>query len=202
MSYTGVWMSSKDAAVKLNVHVRTLRNWIDTFSPYMELQKNSQGHYLLSDQAYHLLIEIKKVKDSGVQTLKEIEEVLLRKNILPERKVPVEQEPIKVSSPAAHLPKDFMESINQRISQAFQEISAAVETHSTAPPRPEDEAMQKEILQKMDEIGKEQETLKLELRKINFEMQLMNAMKNESKKNWIIRFFRWLFIRKEKVHLT
>ncbi|HBI02759.1 MAG TPA: hypothetical protein DDY49_01845, partial [Paenibacillaceae bacterium] len=67
---------------------------------------------------------------------------------------------------------------------------------------PEDESMQKEILKKMDEIEKRQESLKLELRKINFEMQLMNAMKNEGKKNRIIRFFRWLFMRKEKVHLT
>ena len=82
----GTWMSSKDAAVKLKVHVRTLRNWIDTFSPYMLLQKNSQGHYLLSEQAYNLLIEIKRVKDSGIQTLKEIEDVLLHENILPERK--------------------------------------------------------------------------------------------------------------------
>lgn len=202
MSQTGVWMSSKDAAVKLNVHVRTLRNWIDMFSPYMELQKNSQGHYLLSDQAYQLLIEIKRIKDSGVQTLKEIEEILLHKNILPERKVSIEQESIKESAPATPMPGDFMESINQRISQAFQEISAAVESHSIAASRPEDDAMQKEILKKMDEIEKKQESLKLELRKINFEMQLMNAMKNEGRKNRIIRFFRWIFMRREKVHLT
>ncbi len=202
MPHTGVWMSSKDAAVKLNVHVRTLRNWIDTFSPYMELQKNSQGHYLLSDQAFQLLIEIKRIKDSGIQTLKEIEDHLLHENILPERKVSLEAEASKESAPSPHLPRDFMESINQRISQAFQEISAAVESQSVPAPRPEDESMQKEILKKMDEIEKRQESLKLELRKINFEMQLMNAMKNEGKKNRIIRFFRWLFMRKEKVHLT
>ncbi|HBI02758.1 MAG TPA: hypothetical protein DDY49_01840, partial [Paenibacillaceae bacterium] len=130
MPHTGVWMSSKDAAVKLNVHVRTLRNWIDTFSPYMELQKNSQGHYLLSDQAFQLLIEIKRIKDSGIQTLKEIEDHLLHENILPERKVSLEAEASKESAPSPHLPRDFMESINQRISQAFQEISAAVESQS------------------------------------------------------------------------
>jgi DNA-binding transcriptional MerR regulator len=203
MPQTGVWMSSKDAAVKLNVHVRTLRNWIDTFSPYMVLQKNSQGHYLLSDQAYQLLIEIKRIKDSGIQTLKEIEDVLLHEKILPERKTAVETESIKEATPEPHLAQEFMESINQRITQAFHEISAAVELQSSTTVRQEDETMQKEILKKMDEIEKKQETLKLEVRKNNFEMQLMNAMKNESRKNLLARFFRWLFMRKQqKVHLT
>lgn len=202
MSQTALWMSSKDAAVKLNVHVRTLRNWIDTFSPYMELQKNSQGHYLLSNQAFELLVEIKRLKDSGVQTLKEIEDILLQNHIIKERKVVAEPETKKDPSPAPDFSLDIMESINQRISQAFQEISAAVESHTVAASRPEDKTLQKEILKKMDEIEKKQESLKLELRKINFEMQLMNAKKNAaSKRNWLFRFFSF-FMRREKVHLT
>lgn len=204
----GAWMSSKDAAVKLNVHVRTLRNWIDTFSPYMVLQKNSQGHFLLSEQAFHLLIEIKRVKDSGIQTLKEVEDLLLYEKILPERKNIIEQEPpieelqtSNHSSDIIHSLSQLESALNQRIFDAFSEISAAFE-NNYAPKYsspPEDHLLQKEMLKKIEEIEKKQESLKLELRKINFEIQLMNAIQKDSKKKGFLRFFRWPFFRKNKI---
>lgn len=205
----GTWMSSKDAAVKLKVHVRTLRNWIDTFSPYMLLQKNSQGHYLLSEQAYNLLIEIKRVKDSGIQTLKEIEDVLLYEQILPERKSLQSNELPQEETQSPPLSGDILESIsrietqiNKRIFEAFSEISSAYESHLPPlqgdPRLHEDQLFQQEMLKKINEIEKKQEGLKLELRKINFEIQLMNAIQKDTKKKGFFHFLRWPFTSKEK----
>jgi DNA-binding transcriptional MerR regulator len=211
MQSNSMWMASKDVAEKLDVNVRTVRNWIDTFNPYMVLQKNSQGHFLLSEQAFNLLIEIKRVKDSGVQTLKEVEEVLLLEKILPEKKgldmdygLPVGEEQLprleageaqylcnRLNEMERHLSQQLFETVRE-LAQTY-EASAAYKQQKEAPP--EDLMLTqyyKEILRKMEEMEKKQESLRLEMRKMNFEIQMLGAIQKQQEKK---KGFSWSFFR-------
>jgi DNA-binding transcriptional MerR regulator len=217
MQTTSVWMASKDVAEKLDVNVRTVRNWIDTFSPYMVLQKNSQGHFLLSEQAFNLLIEIKRVKDSGIQTLKEVEEVLLLEKILPEKKMlgmnyelpeaEIETEP---SMPTEHLDTDTAHYLFKRIEelerhlsqQLFETVHELTQSYETVAATTQAEPLSadlmltqyyKEILRKMDEIEKKQENLRLEMRKMNFEIQVLGTTQRQQEKKK--KGFSWPFLR-------
>jgi DNA-binding transcriptional MerR regulator len=209
MPGNSMWMASKDVAEKLDIHVRTVRNWIDTFSPYMVLQKNSQGHFLLSEQAFNLLIEIKRVKDSGVQTLKEVEEVLLAEHILPERKM-LKTEPDemiqtlsfpeettfllmeKINELESHLSRQLCDTLNE-LTQAHRQ-SASVQEHTPMEPDLMFTQYYKEILRKIDEMEKKQDTLRLEMRKMNFEVQMLSVTtKQEEKKK---KRFAWPLFRK------
>ncbi|MBN6188448.1 hypothetical protein JQN58_16480 [Aneurinibacillus sp. BA2021] len=206
MQSNSTWMASKDVAGKLDVSVRTVRNWIDTFSPYMVLQKNSQGHFLLSEQAFNLLIEIKRVKDSGVQTLKEVEDLLLLEKILPEKKelaidydTSMDDIPLKSESDTPHYLYERINKMEQHLSQQLFEIVHELNQASEAAAQqtiPEDLMLTqyyKEILRKMEEMEKKQESLRLEMRKMNFEIQMIGAVqKQEEKKK---KGFSWSFFR-------
>ncbi|QYY43736.1 MerR family transcriptional regulator [Aneurinibacillus thermoaerophilus] len=210
MQSNSMWMASKDVAEKLDVNVRTVRNWIDTFSSYMVLQKNSQGHFLLSEQAFNLLVEIKRVKDSGVQTLKEVEEVLLLEKILPEKKnldinYKFQEETEPMSPPEDNTTRCLFERMNelerhlsQQLLETMQEFMQAYEASVSYQPKEETPPADlmltqyyKEILRKMEEMEKKQESLRLEIRKINFEIQMLGAVqKQQTKKK---KGFSWNF---------
>ncbi|WCK55933.1 hypothetical protein PP175_08460 [Aneurinibacillus sp. Ricciae_BoGa-3] len=217
------WMASKDVAVKLDVHVRTLRNWIDAFSPYMVLQKNSQGHLLLSEQAYQLLVEIKKRKDTGVQTLKEVEDSLRADGLLPDRMETEDLNPATAhqevpSQAAAAIMEKLSElesSINQQFYESLHEFTEAYrqtassmelvvleasrsERTSPAPARggaasTEIEQQYKNIMRKMEEIEDKQENIRLEMRKMNFDIQMLGATDKLNKKHRKINLFGSLF---------
>jgi DNA-binding transcriptional MerR regulator len=217
MQTTSMWMASKDVAEKLDVNVRTVRNWIDTFSPYMVLQKNSQGHFLLSEQAFNLLIEIKRVKDSGVQTLKEVEEVLLLEKILPEKKtlgmdyeLPEAETETEPLIPTEHLDTDTAHYLFKRIEelerhlsqQLFETVHELTQSYETVAATTQEEPLSadlmltqyyKEILRKMDEIEKKQENLRLEMRKMNFEIQVLGTTQRQQEKKK--KGFSWPFLR-------
>jgi DNA-binding transcriptional MerR regulator len=217
------WMASKDVAVKLEVHVRTLRNWIDAFSPYMVLQKNSQGHLLLSEQAYNLLVEIKKRKDAGVQTLKEIEDSLRTDGLLPERietedltpvpshnEVPVQAAAAimeKLSELESSINQHFYESIHE-FTESYRQTASSMElvvleasrSQRTSPASirsgaasAEIEQQYKNIMRKMEEIEDKQENIRLEMRKMNFDIQMIGAADKLNKKHRKINFFGSLF---------
>ncbi|WP_027417320.1 hypothetical protein [Aneurinibacillus terranovensis] len=236
MQNNGAWMTSKDVAVTLDVHVRTLRNWIDFFSPYMVLQKNSQGHLHLSEQAFHLLIEIKRVKDTGVQTLKEVEDRLLAEGILAERKESgkenespthpfesslngIQEESVveRITELEDHINRQFYQTI-QEITESYRQTAAGVETAvgsaletaleaaaarqiprpslPTATSSPLSDVHFKDIMRKMEEIEKKQENIRLEMRKMNFELQMLSVTEKRKNKHKKPHFFKWSLFRK------
>ncbi|BAU29152.1 DNA-binding transcriptional MerR regulator [Aneurinibacillus soli] len=209
MQSNSMWMTSKDVAEKLDVSVRTIRNWIENFSAYMVLQKNSQGHFLLSEQAFALLVEIKRMKDSGVPTLREVEELLVLEKIVPEHRS-VEftdhafEEGTAVMFPeeVASLPdhvysrlNEIEETIARQLSDVSREMTEVFSQSVSALARPHTEESHpatapdlmltqyyKEILRKMDEMEKKQEDLRLEMRKMNFEIQMVGALQKQEEK--------------------
>lgn len=207
MQSNSMWMTSKDVAEKLDVSVRTIRNWIENFSSYMVLQKNSQGHFLLSEQAFALLVEIKRMKDSGVPTLREVEELLVLEKIVPEHQSvefsdhAFEEDELlpdhvssrlnEIEAKLARQLADVSREITDVFNQSVSELSRPHAEELSPAPAPDLLLTQyyKEILRKMDEMEKKQEDLRLEMRKMNFEIQMVGAIqKQEEKKK---KRFRW-----------
>lgn len=210
MQSNSMWMTSKDVAEKLDVSVRTVRNWIENFSSYMVLQKNSQGHFLLSEQAFALLIEIKRMKDSGVPTLREVEELLVLEKIVPERKsgefddhvfeeedaaVMFQNEDTthpdhlftrlnEIEEKLAHQLSAVSREMTDVFSQSVAALAQPKQNESNPKPSPDLMLTQyyKEILRKMEDMEKKQEDLRLEMRKMNFEIQMVGAIQKQEEK--------------------
>ena len=191
-----VWMASKEVADRLDVHVRTLRNWLDLFVPLQERLKNPQGHYLISEKGFTLLKEVKERKDSGNSSLKEIqkqfiEEGRISEDMLFSEELSLSDEtavtvgtPNKLSSGMREMELTVQESLMQFQNELTQLSSL---NH-----------MQATILQKIADIEEMQESLRLEMRRVTFEMDLMQQRLTRRKERyaryeprWSLNPFRW-----------
>jgi len=191
-----VWMASKEVADRLDVHVRTLRNWLDLFVPLQERLKNPQGHYLISEKGFTLLKEVKERKDSGNSSLKEIqkqfiEEGRISEDMLFSEELSLSDEtavtvgtPNKLSSGMREMELTVQETLMQFQNELTQLSSL---NH-----------MQATILQKIADIEEMQESLRLEMRRVTFEMDLMQQRLTRRKERyaryeprWSLNPFRW-----------
>jgi hypothetical protein len=71
------WLSSKEVAERTGIHIRTLRRYLDQLHRYIDLRRNSSGHYLIDEETILLLSRVKKKKVSTTQNLKGIVERLV-----------------------------------------------------------------------------------------------------------------------------
>ncbi len=200
-----VWMASKEVADRLHVHVRTLRNWLDLFVPITDKQKNPQGHYLISELGFHLLKEVKIRKDAGNSSLREIQQQMMAEGLLtPDMKFDEEAAPTALdSSVALHdsaaLQSSFRE-IEMTVSETLLQFQQELANLSSV------KQMQSAILQKLADVEEMQESLRLEMRRVTFEMDLMHQRltrrKNRLDRTGAARFslnpFRW-FSRSNRV---
>nr|WP_255253208.1 hypothetical protein [Brevibacillus laterosporus] len=192
------WMASKEVAEKLDLHVRTLRNWLDLFVPTSQRQKNPQGHYLISTDGFTLLQEAKKRKDSGNSSLKEIQRDMLEEGILPVEildnevaangETQVSGSKALPSQPLTNALREVEITVQDTLLQFQKEISQL----STLP------QLQASILEKIAEIEEKQEALRLEMRRVTFEMDLMHQRltrrkqrSNRYESRWSLNPFRW-----------
>ncbi|KZE47044.1 hypothetical protein AV540_20890 [Brevibacillus parabrevis] len=191
-----VWMASKEVADRLDVHVRTLRNWLDLFVPVKERLKNPQGHYLISEAGFALLREVKERKDSGNSSLKEIQRQLIDEGRLSEEMLAVEEcasaeETAVAFSSGAQVESGMREmelAVHETLVKFQQELTQLSSLNS----------MQTTILQKIADIEEMQESLRLEMRRVTFEMDLMQQRLTRRKERyarheprWSLNPFRW-----------
>ena len=167
-----VWMSSKEVAERLGLHVRTLRNWLEMFVPVDERQKNAQGHYLISEQGYLLLKEVKERKDAGNASLLDIRQQLIAEGRLsPDALLLAEAAAGGTATPQAeanhpallHAFREVELAVQETLCQFQQELAQLATLQKT----------QTTILEKIAEIEERQESLRLELRRVTFEMDLL-----------------------------
>jgi DNA-binding transcriptional MerR regulator len=191
-----VWMASKEVADRLNVHVRTLRNWLDLFVPMQERLKNPQGHYLISETGFELLREVKERKDAGNSSLREIQKQLIDEGKLPadmllqDEAASADEQSIALTGQAS-LNSAFHEvelTVQETLVQFQQELTQLSSLHQ----------MQSTILQKIADIEERQESLRLEMRRVTFEMDLMQQRLTRRKERmirhqprWSLNPFRW-----------
>jgi DNA-binding transcriptional MerR regulator len=191
-----VWMASKEVADRLDVHVRTLRNWLDLFVPAQERLKNPQGHYLISEAGFELLKEVKERKDSGNSSLKDIqrqliEEGRLSKEMLLEEELAGTEETAVTISATNKLGTGMREvelTVHETLVQFQQELTQLSSMNH----------MQTTILQKIADIEEMQESLRLEMRRVTFELDLMQQRLTRRKERyaryeprWSLNPFRW-----------
>lgn len=191
-----VWMASKEVADRLDVHVRTLRNWLDLFVPAKERLKNPQGHYLISEAGFALLKEVKERKDNGNNSLKEIQRQLIDEGRLSEEMLaPGEyssaEEAAVTLSQGSSLEAGMKEmelAVQETLLKFQQELAHLSSLNS----------MQSAILQKIADIEEKQESLRLEMRRVTFEMDLMQQRLTRRKERyaryeprWSLNPFRW-----------
>ncbi|OUQ86480.1 hypothetical protein B5G50_21330 [Brevibacillus brevis] len=191
-----VWMASKEVADRLDVHVRTLRNWLDLFVPAQERLKNPQGHYLISEAGFELLKEVKERKDNGNSSLKDIQRQLIEEGRLSEEML-MEEELLGAEETAVTL------SATNKLGTGMREVEMTV--HETLVQFQQEltqlssmNHMQSTILQKIADIEEMQESLRLEMRRVTFELDLMQQRLTRRKERyaryeprWSLNPFRW-----------
>ncbi|ATF14589.1 MerR family transcriptional regulator [Brevibacillus sp. HB1.2] len=191
-----VWMASKEVADRLDVHVRTLRNWLDLFVPAQERLKNPQGHYLISEAGFELLKEVKERKDSGNSSLKDIQRQLIEEGRLSEEML-LEEELTGAEETAVTI------SATNKLGTGMREVEVTV--HETLVQFQQEltqlssmNHMQSTILQKIADIEEMQESLRLEMRRVTFELDLMQQRLTRRKERyaryeprWSLNPFRW-----------
>ncbi|UED76916.1 MerR family transcriptional regulator [Brevibacillus sp. DP1.3A] len=191
-----VWMASKEVADRLDVHVRTLRNWLDLFVPAQERLKNPQGHYLISEAGFELLKEVKERKDNGNSSLKDIQRQLIEEGRLSEEML-LEEELVGAEETAVTI------SATNKLGMGMREVEVTV--HETLVQFQQEltqlssmNHMQSTILQKIADIEEMQESLRLEMRRVTFELDLMQQRLTRRKERyaryeprWSLNPFRW-----------
>lgn len=192
-----VWMASKEVADRLDVHVRTLRNWLDLFVPANERLKNPQGHYLISEAGFALLKEVKERKDNGNSSLREIQRQMIEEGLIQEEMLVAAElsgtEEVAVTAASSSLETA---STQRDVEFAFQEALVSFQQELTQ--LRSMNQMQTTILEKIAEIEEKQEFLRLEMRRVTFEMDLMQQRLTRRKERfakhqprWSLNPFRW-----------
>jgi len=192
-----VWMASKEVADRLDVHVRTLRNWLDLFVPANERLKNPQGHYLISEAGFALLKEVKERKDNGNSSLREIQRQMIEEGLIQEEMLLAAElngtEEVAVTAASSSLETA---SPHRDVEFAFQEALVSFQQELTQ--LRSMNQMQTTILEKIAEIEEKQEFLRLEMRRVTFEMDLMQQRLTRRKERfakhqprWSLNPFRW-----------
>ncbi|MED1781967.1 MerR family transcriptional regulator [Brevibacillus fortis] len=191
-----VWMASKEVADRLDVHVRTLRNWLDLFVPAQERLKNPQGHYLISEAGFELLKEVKERKDSGNSSLKDIQRQLIEEGRLSEEMLMEEEltgaEETAVTISATNKLGTGMREVELTVHETLVQFQQELTQLSSM------NHMQSTILQKIADIEEMQESLRLEMRRVTFELDLMQQRLTRRKERyaryeprWSLNPFRW-----------
>ncbi|KQL43882.1 hypothetical protein AN963_20675 [Brevibacillus choshinensis] len=191
-----VWMASKEVADRLDVHVRTLRNWLDLFVPAHERLKNPQGHYLISENGFTLLKEVKERKDSGNSSLREIQRQLIDEGRIPEEMLLSEElsssEETAITLATSNKLDPGMREMERSVQNALIQFQNELTQLTSL------NHMQSTILQKITDIEEMQESLRLEIRRVTFEMDLMQQRLTRRKERyarheprWSLNPFRW-----------
>lgn len=192
-----VWMASKEVADRLDVHVRTLRNWLDLFVPAKERLKNPQGHYLISETGFALLKEVKERKDKGNSSLRDIQRQMFEEGRIPEELL-MPEEPTAAEETAVTMTSHQLDSQHKLRDAEYAVHEALVAfQHELTQLRTLNQS-QTTILEKMADIEEKQEFLRLEMRRVTFEMDLMQQRLTRRKERfakhqprWSLNPFRW-----------
>ncbi|AUS07906.1 hypothetical protein C1X05_03075 [Laceyella sacchari] len=183
-------ISTKEAAERLKIHARTVRNWIDTFQEYIGPNWNERGHYVLSEESFARLLDIKQRLNDSNKTLKQVREELIL-----EGKISLPQPAAPAASPSPN--SETTEKMFQHLLETIDNVGGLVEELYERMERMENhmtdlfeslEGMEQKVLtvsydsisanevqQMFDEVRKKQDQLRIELRNVSFTQRLTAA---------------------------
>jgi hypothetical protein len=151
---------------------------------------------LISENGFALLKEVKERKDSGNSSLREIQRQLIDEGRIPEDLLlsdelsSVEETAITVA--ASNKLDAGMQEMERSVQETLVQFQRELTQLTTL------NTMQSTILQKITDIEEMQESLRLEIRRVTFEMDLMQQRLTRRKERyaryeprWSLNPFRW-----------
>lgn len=155
--------TTKEAAMQLNVHARTVRKWIDAFSDYVRPQLNKRGHYQLTADGLQALQNIRKHLRTGNKSLKQVREELV------------------LSGEITTNHRENMENISQeRITDELDAIKEQLTRVETV--QQNTVKLLDQLQTVLEDVHMKQEQLKFEIRNATFEQRLNAADDNKTKR--------------------
>lgn len=82
MSHEESLITTRRASEILQVHVRTVRKWIDSFQEYVSPQINEKGHYIMTPESFMRLKEIKVRMQDSKKSMRQVKEELVEEGKL------------------------------------------------------------------------------------------------------------------------
>ncbi|RAL27004.1 MerR family transcriptional regulator [Thermoflavimicrobium daqui] len=180
------YISTREAAEKLQVHARTIRKWIDMFEDYISPDWNERGHYLLTEQSLLRLKDIKERLQEPNKSMRQVREDLIREGKITKETEWAQLDPEKTFRFISENMENMIDMVEELFTRMerfeghlytlFEAIEnleqqLATVTHDSIPAG--------ELHKMFDDIRKKQEQLKIELRNAHF-TQRMVAVTRES----------------------
>lgn len=207
-----ILLTTSDAADRLQVHARTIRNWIDTFEDYIQPEVNDRGHYMLNEESIQHLNDIKQRLQEPNKTMKQVREDLQKEGLIATKK-----ETTDTSEKTSDITELGAEKTLLQMQQTIEGVGNLVEELFNRMDRLEDkmyslfESLEdlehkiaaigydtlspNEVHQMFDEVRKKQDQLKLELRSASFTQRFSsstqepNFIPRRQKKHRFFNFF-------------
>lgn len=82
MNHEESLITTRRASEVLQVHVRTVRKWIDSFQEYVSPQINEKGHYIMTPESFMRLKEIKVRMQDSNKSMRQVKEELVEEGKL------------------------------------------------------------------------------------------------------------------------
>lgn len=204
------FLTTREAAERLQVHARTVRKWIDVFEDYICPDLNERGHYMLTEDSLDRLLDIKERLQESNKSMKQVREELIFEEKLP-HSIAHSSESMwthdEGNDQAMHQMMQsmnqvgtFMEELFDRMDRLEDHMFTIFETFEDVEKKlislQYDRVSGNEVHQMFDEIRKKQDQLKMELRNVHFTQRLTAATKEQAeyvprrqKKNKFLFFF-------------
>ncbi|WP_164491607.1 MerR family transcriptional regulator [Staphylospora marina] len=179
------WITTREAAERMNVHVRTVRKWIDAFEEYIRPELNERGHYVLSEASMMKLAEIKKRLQEHGKSMRQVRDELLREGKLRQAPAPESRAASRDDQQINHL-MDSIEQVGELVEELFERMER-MENHMFTlfdsfevmerklTEVQEGSPSSVELHHMFDEIRKKQDQLRMELRNVTFTQRLTAA---------------------------
>jgi DNA-binding transcriptional MerR regulator len=185
------WITTREAAERLQVHARTVRKWIDTFAEYICPDWNERGHYVLNEESLRRLVEIKNRLQTSGKSMRQVKEELLREGKMTplpasHAHAPDATMPVSDSENTLHHLIEGMEHMGEMMEELFDRMDR-LENHMYGLFESLEDMEHQlthvshgavrsdEVQQMFDEIRKKQDQLRMELRNVTFTHRLTAA---------------------------
>ncbi|WP_044641001.1 MerR family transcriptional regulator [Risungbinella massiliensis] len=189
-----MFITTREAAERLQVHARTVRKWIDVFEDYICPDLNDRGHYILSEDSMDRLNDIKARLQEQNKSMKQLREELFHEGKIQSDHSYYTPSENRTTTAASTTEQDrnltdVMTTMNQigDMMEVLYERMERIEDHMFGIYDSFEEMDQKianisydsvsgdQIHQMFDEIRQKQDQLKVELRNVHFTQKLTAA---------------------------
>lgn len=175
-------ISTREAALRLHVHARTVRKWIDAFEEYIRPELNDRGHYMLTEEGFLRLRDIQKRLHETNKSMRQIRQDLIKEGKIEAAELESESQSnetlevlMEKMDDMGHLFDQMFERMEQLEDYVFDLFDALEEIDHRIVTNGHEYAKTHEMAKMFEEVRKKQDQLKVELRNATFSQRLAAA---------------------------